>query len=137
MHRIFVTGNVGQDPVIKTFDNGGKVANFSVADTEKGYKTKDGKEIPSHTEWFRCVVRQSGLCGVIEQYVKKGTFVEIVGKIRTREYEKDGQKLSVQEMIVEEFNMPPRSSNDSQQQTSSPTPAQPQSESQDGDGLPF
>jgi single-strand DNA-binding protein len=122
MHRIYVTGNVGKDPVIKAFENGGKVANFSVADTEKGYKTKDGKEIPPHTEWFNCVVRQNGLCGVVEQYVKKGTFVEVLGKIRTREYEKDGQKLSVKELIVEEFNMPPKGDGGNKPTQAEPAP---------------
>lgn len=107
MHKIFLTGNVGQDPQVKSFENGGKVANFSVADTERGYKTKDGKEIPDHTEWFRCVVRSS-LADVVEKYLKKGMHVEIIGKFRTREYEKDGQKYSTTELVVEELKLPPK-----------------------------
>ena len=105
MQKVIITGNLGQDPVVKSFDNGGKVANFSVGVTERGFKTKDGKEIPDHTEWFRCVVKQNGLCGVIEQYVKKGNRVGVVGKMRTREYEKDGQKGSITELIVEELEL--------------------------------
>lgn len=138
MQKIFLAGNLGLDPVVKTFDNGGKVANFSVADTEKGYKTKDGKEIPDHTEWFRCVVRQSGergLCNTVEQYLKKGMFVTIIGKQRTREYEKDGQKLQVVELIVEELKLPPKSSVDSQSQQNS-QPEQPTQEEQNDD-MPF
>ena len=138
MQKIFLAGNLGSDPVVKTFDNGGKVANFSVADTEKGYKTKDGKEIPDHTEWFRCVVRQSGergLCNAVEQYLKKGMFVTIIGKQRTREYEKDGQKLQVVELIVEELKLPPKSSVDSQSQQNS-QPEQPTQQEQKDD-LPF
>jgi single-strand DNA-binding protein len=122
MHRIFVTGNVGQDPVVKSFENGGKVANFSVADTEKGYKTKDGKDVPDHTEWFRCVVKQTGLCNVVEQYIKKGMHVEIIGKLKTREYEKDGQKLSTTELIVEQLNLPPKGHSDSSQPSEQQTP---------------
>lgn len=134
MHRIFVTGNVGQDPEIKTFDNGGKVANFSVADTERGYKTKDGKEIPDHTEWFRCVTRHTNLSEVVEKYVKKGMHVEIFGKLRTREYEKDGQKFSTTELVVEELKLPPKGNSNSQ---TDPKPAsQPEQQVQEDD-LPF
>lgn len=132
MHRIFVTGNVGQEPEIKTFENGGKIANFSVADTERGYKTKDGKEIPDHTEWFRCVTRQTNLSEVVEKYLKKGMHVEIIGRLRTREYEQDGQKRTVTELFVEELKLPPKGNSD--------TPSQMQSEPQQQaqkDDLPF
>lgn len=121
MQKIIVIGNVGKDPEVKTFDNGGKVANFSVGVTERGYKTKDGKEIPDHTEWFRCAVRQNGLCGVVEQYLKKGNKVGIVGKIRTREYEKDGQKSSVSELMVEELELLTPKETSTQSSTSNQT----------------
>ena len=105
MHKIILIGNLGKDPEVKSFDNGGKVATFNVADTERGYKTKDGKEIPPHTEWFNCVVRQTGLVGVVEQYLKKGNKVYVEGKIKTREYEKDGQKREVKEVVVESLEL--------------------------------
>lgn len=105
MHKVILIGNVGKDPEVKAFDNGGKIANFSVADTEKGYKTKDGKEIPEHTEWFNCVVKQSGLAGVVEQYVKKGNKVFVEGKLKTREYEKDGQKRYLTELVVNSMEL--------------------------------
>ena len=134
MQKVIITGNLGQDPVVKSFDNGGKVANFSVGVTERGFKTKDGKEIPDHTEWFRCVVKQNGLCGVIEQYVKKGNRVGVVGKMRTREYEKDGQKGSITELIVEELELlTPKGQPDSAP-TQSPVNFAPQDEN---DGMPF
>lgn len=121
MQKIFVIGNVGQDPIVKAFENGGKVANFSVADTEKGYKTKEGKDIPEHTEWFRCVVRQAGLCGVVEQYIKKGSKIGIVGKLKTREYEDKGEKKIVTELIVESLELlTPKSSTESTPQSSQP-----------------
>lgn len=115
MQKFFLKGNVGKDPEVKTFDNGGKVVTFSVADTERGYKTKEGKEIPERTEWFRCVVRQSGLCGIVEQYVKKGTLVVLWGKVHTREFEnKDGQKEKIVEVYVDELDF---TSNKSESQT--------------------
>lgn len=105
MQKLIITGNLGKDPEIKSFENGGKVANFTVGVTERGYTTKDGKTVPDHTEWFNCVVKQNGLAGVVEQYVKKGNKVLIEGKIRTREYEKEGQKKYAQEVIVESMEL--------------------------------
>ena len=136
MQKVIITGNLGQDPVVKSFDNGGKVANFSVGVTERGFKTKDGKEIPDHTEWFRCVVKQNGLCGVIEQYVKKGNRVGVVGKMKTREYEKDGQKGSITELIVEELELltPKGQSDSAPAPTQAPVNFTPQDEKDD---MPF
>lgn len=134
MQKIFLTGNLGADPIVKTFDNGGKVANFSVGVTERGFKTKEGKEIPDHTEWFRCVCGKTGTCNLLEQYIKKGHKVAIVGKFKTRKYDKDGQELSITELIVEELEpLTAKSQLDNSSQTQE---AQVQQESKD-DGLPF
>lgn len=86
MNKVILRGNVGQDPTITYFDNGGKVAQFTLATTERGHKTKDGREIPDVTDWHNIVVRQAGLAGVVEQYVKKGTPLLVCGKVRTREW---------------------------------------------------
>ena len=101
MQKVILIGNLGKDPEVKSFENGGKIVNFTVGVTERGYKTKEGKEIPDHTEWFNCSVRQNGLAGVVEQYVKKGNKVYVEGKLRTREYEKDGQKKYLTELVVD------------------------------------
>ena len=141
MHKVILIGNVGKDPEVKAFDNGGKIANFSVADTEKGHKTKDGKEIPEHTEWFNCVVKQSGLAGVVEQYVKKGNKVFVEGKLKTREYEKDGQKRYLTELVVNSMELlTPKGDSSSSGQSAQPAPVQPQTESfkqEEQDQLPF
>lgn len=138
MQKLIITGNLGKDPEIKSFENGGKVANFTVGVTERGYKTKDGKDISDHTEWFNCVVKQNGLAGVVEQYVKKGNKVLIEGKIRTREYEKEGQKKYVQEVIVESMELLTPKGEGSNNQSSQPV-EQPTQQSSDGssDSLPF
>jgi single-strand DNA-binding protein len=138
MQKVILIGNLGKDPEVKTFDNGGKVANFSVGVTERGYKTKDGKEIPDHTEWFNCVAR-NGFAGVVEQYVKKGNKVYVAGKFRTREYNKqDGSKGYMTELNVEELELlTPKSDSSSNAQPIQSAPVQPQAEAQDGDGLPF
>lgn len=106
MNRVFLKGNVGQDPKITNFDNGGKVAQFTLATTERGYKTQDGKEIPDETTWHNIVIRRSGLAGICEQHVKKGTPLLIVGKIKTRSYEdNNGQTRYVTEIHVDELEL--------------------------------
>lgn len=106
MNKVFLKGNVGKDPDITRFDNGGMVAQFSLATTERGYTTRDGQEIPDQTEWHNIVVRRTGLAGVCEQYVKKGTPLLIVGKIKTRTYEDNaGQTRYITEIHVEEMEL--------------------------------
>ena len=58
VNKQIILGNVGQEPRISTFADGGTVANFSVAYTEKGYTTKDGRQIPDSTEWFNIVAKK-------------------------------------------------------------------------------
>lgn len=106
MNKVFLKGNVGHDPKITSFDNGGKVAQFTLATTERGFTTRDGKEVQDVTDWHNIVVKKSGLAGVCEQYVKKGTPLLIVGKIRTRDYEDNGgQTRRITEIIVEEMEL--------------------------------
>ena len=136
MQKVILIGNLGKDPEVKSFDNGGKIVNFTVGVTERGYKTKEGKEIPDHTEWFNCSVRQNGLAGVVEQYVKKGNKVYVEGKLRTREYEKDGQKKYLTELLVDNMELlTPKGGSGSQQPQAAPV--QPQAESKDDSDLPF
>ena len=85
VNKQIILGNVGQEPRISTFADGGTVANFSVAYTEKGYTTKDGRQIPDSTEWFNIVAKNS-LANVVQQYVHKGDKIYIEGKTKTREY---------------------------------------------------
>ncbi len=106
MNKVFLKGNVGQDPRITTFKDGGKVAQFTLATTERGFKTKDGREIPDETQWHNIVVKRTGLAGVCEQYVKKGTPLLVEGKIQTRSYQDNaGQTRYVTEIVVEEMEL--------------------------------
>ena len=106
MNKVFLKGNVGQDPTITDFQNGGKVAQFTLATTERGFTTRDGKEIPDVTDWHNIVVKQSGLAKVCQQYVKKGTPLLIVGKVRTRSYQDNaGQTRYITEIIVDEMEL--------------------------------
>lgn len=106
MNKCILKGNVGQDPRITDFQNGGKVAQFTLATTERGFTTKDGREIPEETTWHNIVVKNSGLAKVCQQYVKKGTPLLIEGKIKTRQYEDNsGQTRYVTEIVVDEMEL--------------------------------
>ena len=106
MNKVILKGNVGQDPKITDFQNGGKVAQFTLATTERGYTTKEGREIPETTDWHNIVVKQTGLAKVCEQYVKKGTPLLVCGKIRNRKYDDNaGNSHFITEIYVEEMEL--------------------------------
>jgi single-strand DNA-binding protein len=113
MNSVHLAGRLGQDPTITNFEDGGKSAQFSVATTERGYTRQDGTEVPERTEWIRVETGNRGVAGVIEQYLKKGSFVIIEGKLKNREYEKDGVKRYVTTVTIEKMEFGPKSNNDS------------------------
>lgn len=90
MNKVTLIGRVGKDPELKTFDNGGKIVNFTVATTER-WKDKSGEK-KEHTDWHNIQVSGESLCNVVMQYVEKGDRIALGGSISYREYEKDGVK---------------------------------------------
>ncbi len=86
VNKVFLIGNVGKDPEVRYFDNGGAVANFSLATTERGYTAANGTQVPDRTEWHN-VVLWRGLAEIAEKYVRKGSKIFIEGRIRTRSYD--------------------------------------------------
>lgn len=102
-NKVFLLGNVGADPEIKTFQNGNPVANFSLA-TTKNWKDKTTGEKKSQTDWHKIVCYSSGLCVTIQQYIKKGSKILIEGELKYREYEKDGIKHKVTEIVMNNFS---------------------------------
>ena len=132
---VILIGRVGADPIIKTFDNGDNIASLSLATTERGYKTKDGREVPERTEWHNIQFFR-GLATVVEMYVKKGALLYVEGKIKTRSWEKDQVKHYVTEIIADEMKMlGGKSGGQEQAHVENQTPIQ-FSETAD-DGLPF
>lgn len=106
MNKVILKGNCGRDPEITNFENGGKVAQFSLATTERGFKTRDGRDVPEKTDWHNIVVKKTGLAGVCEQYVRKGSPLLIVGKIQTRDYtDNSGQMRYITEIVVDEMEL--------------------------------
>ncbi|MBH48819.1 MAG: single-stranded DNA-binding protein [Halobacteriovorax sp.] len=100
MNRLTITGYVGRDPEIRETKSGGKVANFSVATTDK-WKDKKTGERKEKTEWHRCVCFSDGLIGVIERYVRKGSHVLVEGQVQTRKWtDKDQQERYTTEVVM-------------------------------------
>jgi single-strand DNA-binding protein len=86
VNKIILIGNVGKDPEVRYYDNGGAVANFSLATTERGYTAANGTQVPDRTEWHNIVLWR-GLAEIAEKYIRKGSKIYIEGKIRTRSYD--------------------------------------------------
>lgn len=106
VNKVILIGNLGKDPEIKTFDNGNSIANFSLA-TNETYKDKNGEK-QTRTDWHNIYVGIPGLVSLCQQYFKKGDPMYVEGKLRTREYEKDGQKRYTTEVQVETIKFLPK-----------------------------
>lgn len=105
VNKIILIGNTTQDPSIKTFEDGNKVATFGLAMNERGYTLKNGTQVPERTEFVNLVVWR-GLAEVVEKYVTKGDKLYIEGKIRTRSYEdKQGVKRYITEVYADNLEM--------------------------------
>lgn len=102
LNRAEIIGNIGAEPNVREFSDGGMVCNITVATTEKGYTTKDGRKVEERTEWHNVTFR-NGLAKVVGKYAHKGDKVYVSGKLKTRQYEKDGQTKYVTEIIAETF----------------------------------
>ncbi len=101
INKVILVGKVGKDPEVHYVEENLPVARFPLATSERGYQTKDGRQIPERTEWHNIVVWRR-LAEVVEEYVKKGTQLYLEGKIRTRSYEdKDGIKRYSTEIVVD------------------------------------
>lgn len=122
LNKVILIGNIGSDPEIKQFDNG-SVANFRIA-TNESYKDKSGNRV-QQTEWHNIRVGIPGLVDLVQKYFKKGDPIYCEGKIRTREYEKEGQKRYITEINVDTIKFLPKvggnSSESSPAKTSSPS----------------
>ena len=104
VNKVILVGNVGNDPEIRTFGNGGKVANFSLA-TSENWRDKQSGERKEKTEWHRVAVFNDGLVGVIERYVKKGSKLYVEGKLQTRKWtDNSGQEKYTTEIVLQGYN---------------------------------
>lgn len=100
-NRVQLIGHVGNEPEVKTFDGGKKVANITIATNEVYYK--DNGDKVEQTEWHR-VTAWGKVAEIIEKYVKKGKEIAIDGKLTHRSYDdKDGNKRYVTEVVANDI----------------------------------
>ena len=98
MNRVTLMGHAGRDPEIRTMQNGGKTASFSLATTQM-WKRKDGEGAEA-TEWHRIVV-YGGAVDAVGKLVRKGAALLVEGRIAGREYkDKEGQTRRITEIVV-------------------------------------
>lgn len=118
---------MGRDPEVKVLTGGNAVAEFSLATSTGGYTTKDGREVPQKTQWHR-IKAFGAITSAIERYVKKGSTIYVEGRIEYSEYEKNGEKRQVTEIILEDMSMcsQPASTQSAPQAAPQPTYQQPQ-----------
>lgn len=103
VNKVILVGNLGKDPEIRSFQNGGRVASFSIA-TSESWKDKSSGERKEKTEWHRVSVLNENLVGVVEKYVKKGAKVYIEGQLETRKWtDKDGQEKYTTEVVLRPY----------------------------------
>lgn len=86
VNKVIIVGNLGADPEVRSFQNGGKVCNLRVA-TSETWKDKSTGEKQERTEWHSVAIFGEGLAGVAERYLRKGSKVYLEGQLRTRKWQ--------------------------------------------------
>ena len=104
INKVILVGHLGRNPEVKTFDNGGKLANFSMATKEIWKDAKGDRQ--EQTEWHNIVVRRTSSLTFTEQYLKKGMLVYVEGKLRSRSYKsKTGDDRTILEVFAEDVQL--------------------------------
>lgn len=103
LNKVQILGNLGADPEVKTFSNGGRICNLRIA-TAETWKDRTTGEKKERTEWHSVVLQSDGLVGVAERYLRKGSKVFIEGQLRTRKWQdRDGNDRYTTEITVAGF----------------------------------
>ena len=104
VNKVIIVGNLGRDPEVRSFQNGGKVCNLTVA-TSENWRDKNTGERRERTEWHRVAIFSEGLVRVAEQYLRKGSKVYIEGQLETRKWQdQNGQDRYSTEVVLRGFN---------------------------------
>lgn len=103
VNKVILVGNLGKDPEIRSFQNGGRVASFSLA-TSESWKDKATGERKEKTEWHRISIMNDSLVGIVERYIKKGSKLYIEGQLETRKWTgQDGQERYTTEVVLRPY----------------------------------
>ena len=112
VNKVILLGNLGQDPDIRTMQNGKKVCTFSIA-TSNSWKDKETGSDQERTEWHRVVLWRR-LAEIAGEYLKKGSKIYIEGQLQTRKWEQDGQTRYTTEIVARDMQfLDSRGSSDS------------------------
>jgi single-strand DNA-binding protein len=127
VNKVIIVGNLGRDPETRTFPSGDRVANVTIATTDR-WKDKQSGEQKEATEWHR-VVFNGRLAEIAGEYLKKGSQVYVEGSIRTRKWtDKDGQEKYSTEIRADQLQMLSRKeggqADQRERQSSKPTGAE-------------
>ncbi len=103
VNKVIIVGNLGKDPEVRSFQNGGRVANLTIA-TSESWKDKTSGEKKEKTEWHRVVIFNENLVGVAERYLKKGAKVYIEGQLETRKWQdQSGAEKYTTEVVLRPY----------------------------------
>lgn len=103
VNKVILIGNLGQDPEIRSFQNGGKVANLRIA-TSESWKDRNSGERRERTEWHTVAIYSEPLVRVAEQYLRKGSKVYVEGQLETRKWQdQNGQDRYTTEIALRPF----------------------------------
>ncbi len=101
VNKVILIGNLGADPEVRSFQNGGKVANLRLATTET-WKDRNSGEKQERTDWHTVAVFGDGLAGVAERFLRKGSKIYVEGQLRTRKWaDKDGNDRYTTEVVLQ------------------------------------
>lgn len=99
VNKVILIGNLGKDPEVRSFQNGGKKVSFSIA-TSRSYKKKGDDDWTEVTEWHNVVSNNEFVIKLAERSLQKGTRVYIEGQVMTRKYDKDGEDRYITEIVI-------------------------------------
>lgn len=103
LNKVMIIGNLGADPEIRSFQNGGRVCNLRIA-TSENWKDKDGQR-QERTEWHSVAIFSDGLVKVCESYLRKGSKVFVEGQLQTRKWQdQSGNDRYSTEVVLRGFN---------------------------------
>lgn len=104
VNRVILVGNLGRDPEVRSFQNGGKVCNLRIA-TSETWRDKQSGERKEKTEWHSVAIFSEPLAKIAEQYLKKGSKVYIEGQLETRKWQdQSGQDRYTTEIVLRPYN---------------------------------
>ena len=103
VNKAILIGNLGRDPEVRSMQNGGRMANLSVATSERWNDRQSG-ERRERTEWHRVVIFNERLVDVAEKFLRKGSKVYLEGQIQTRKWtDQSGQDRYTTEVVLQRF----------------------------------